>query len=119
MGSISRGNRCDRFIKEFNDDVVRYYAVPVAAGGPFIGAHLGIHDVFEMVFLYVEVKLPSGEYDLMFEDIIFDPEGPFVRDLVESVMPYCHDDASEARRRLLQAELIDAEEAEEDAEENP
>lgn len=119
MGSISRGNRCERFIKEFNDDVVKFYDVPVADGGPFVSVGLGVHDVFEQVFLYVTVKLPSGEYELMFDDILFDPEGPCVRDLVESVKPYCHDDASEARQRLVKAELIDAEEAEDDAKEDP
>jgi hypothetical protein len=119
MGSIARGNRCDRFIKEFNDDVVKFYDVPVSDGGPFVRIGLSIHDVFEQVFLYVTVKLPTGEYELMFDDIIFDPEGLCVRDLVASVMPYCHDHASEARQRLVKAELIDAEEAEDDAEENP
>jgi len=71
------------------------------------------------VFLYVTVKLPSGEYELMFDDILFDPEGPCVRDLVESVKPYCHDNANEARERLVKADLIDEDEAKEDAAEDP
>jgi hypothetical protein len=106
MGSISRGNRCERFIAEFNDDIIKYFDFPVSDGGPIVSIGLGQHDVFEMVFLYVRLKMPSGEYEFMDPDIIFDPECPDDDDLVESVKRYCHDDEDEARQRLEKADLL-------------
>jgi predicted metal-dependent hydrolase len=103
MGSISRGNRCERFIAEFADDVVKHFDLPQ---GVIHKAWLDSHDVFEMVFLYIELKFPSGEYIFMDPNVIFDPECPDDDDLIESVKQYCHDDADKARQRLEKADLL-------------
>jgi len=103
MGSIVRSNRCERFIAEFSDDIIKHVDLPA---GVIHKVWLDSHDVFEMVFLYVELKFSSGEYIFMDPNILFDPEGPDEDDLIESVKPYCHDDEDEARQRLEKADLL-------------
>jgi len=74
MGSISMQSRCQRFIEEFNDDIVKALQVPIDADIESCG--LGIFDLWQQVFLYYHIMNPrSGRaYPLMDDVVVFDPD---------------------------------------------
>ena len=104
MGSASRMSRCERFITEFGDDAIKKADIPL---GVVTRVWLDSHDCFEMVFLYVELKFPSGEYVFMDPENLYDPENMDDEDLIERIAEnYCHGDLKLAEQRLEKADLL-------------
>lgn len=105
MGSISRGQRTDRFIKEFGELAMEEYGLPA---GVYKTQGVGLDEVFQVARIYVEMEFPSGTYPMMMDKIIFDPE-EMDDDLVEQMVDeYGHRiTKEEIVERLKRAELID------------
>lgn len=105
MGSISRGLRTERFIKEFGGLALEEYGLP---SGTYKTQDIGLDEVFQIARIYVEMEFPSGTYPMMMDKIIFDPEemdGDLVEQMVEE---YGHRiTREEIVERLKRAELID------------
>jgi len=59
-----------------------------------------------MVFLYVELKFPSGEYIFMDPENVFDPECVDDEDLIARTAFYCDGDHERAKQRLKKADLL-------------
>jgi hypothetical protein len=101
---MGRGNRCERFIKEFNQDAIESYGVSF---GFVIKQSLGVMDSWGQVFLFVEVaegaNAPSEE--LMLPVIMFDDEESEA-DTVERICELFELDETVARERLKKADLF-------------
>jgi len=102
MGSCSRTDRCDRFIKEFNDDYVKENGV---VGDNIVSQGLGFNDLQECVFYYLTVKFESGTYELMMPDIVFDPESPSY-DTIEMMANLLNVPQSEIEARMDKCGLL-------------
>ena len=72
MGSISRSERCQRFIREFNKDAVMVFDMTDFAS--VVNNGLGMGDSTECVHFFVNLEHQSHQEKLMSELVIFDPE---------------------------------------------
>ena len=73
MGSISRQSRCDRFINEFEEDLLKKHSIQNPC---ILGQSLGVFDATEQVFLFVSLQNGEIEEELIQPYPFFDPEEP-------------------------------------------
>lgn len=71
MGSISRHNRCERFMDEFNSDAITYFNMSTFPN--VVSCDLGI-SYDDCVRFYVTFANGGREETLAFDTIVFDPE---------------------------------------------
>ena len=57
MGSISNQSRCDKFIDEFHDDIMRVYGLPAA---PWLAGQYLEGDLDGRVKLHIDLRLADG-----------------------------------------------------------
>ena len=104
MGSLSRTERCFRFIDEFGADIVAKSPYTKVIPG-LLYEYLGIDDM-EMVKMYIHVADTDGiEWDFTDDTILFEPDMPDA-DAVELVAGLVGTDGATAQQRLEKAKLI-------------
>jgi hypothetical protein len=106
MGSTSRGDRSDRFIREFNADFNRRFGFGVGARLVVIGEGLAFDDRDEVV-RYEVVARPEGteeEIRFMLAPVFYDPEEP-EDDQIEEVAETLEAEPDTVRRRFEDAGL--------------
>lgn len=107
MGSVSRTERCERFIKEFNDDYIKACGIkPV--NKTIIAESLQMHDLYESVFHYVTVMAFANDCELMFPEVIYDPEGDecTVDACIHWLSEVLEKDVNEIAERFQKADLF-------------
>lgn len=107
MGSISRGNRCERYIKEFAETAKVLYA-PGPEGKKFFTAwSISFDEHTEQVKLYWCAKVDGKDVAFIPDNapIFFDPEEQD-DDLIERTMDIFELDRKTATERLQKADLI-------------
>ena len=95
----------DRFINEFNDDLVKHLGVH---GQFVVSQHLGVDDLTDYVHLYVIIRdANNDEHELMNPSVLYDPAEPD-EDLWERVCCFLNvpDRDLEVHARLVKAELV-------------
>jgi len=107
MGSITLQQRCESFIKEFGDDLVKKFR-PLPNYDLWDHVHnlrLEHDDSFE-VFLLADLKGEKESYPIRFEWVFYSAtmEDPEV--LVSDVMTFLEIEEDEAKKRLRQAGLL-------------
>jgi hypothetical protein len=60
MGSINRASRCERFIGEFKDDILRTYRLHVGQKFRLQSVNVGMDGGDEVVRLFVELQRLTG-----------------------------------------------------------
>lgn len=103
MGSVSRHNRCERFIAEFGNEAAglgMYVDLP-----SFRCQNFGVRDSDECVYLFVGLEWQGADFELMEDTIYFDPEEPD-EDMMARVAELLHLEEDEAERRLKVAGLM-------------
>ena len=103
MGSIAREERCGKFIKEFEADVVKLYGIK---GDFVVLQELGTDGYLDQVFLYVTVLDSSGKRHCLCENTIFFSTEDMREDMIDNVVNLLNISEEEAIRRLKKAELI-------------
>jgi hypothetical protein len=104
MGSLSRTDRCFRFIDEFTTDIVAHSPYTKVIPG-LLYEYLGIDDM-EMVKFYIHIEDKEGvEWDFTDDHIIFEPD-MMDNDAVELVAALVGCDEETAKQRLQKADLI-------------
>lgn len=112
MGSISRANRCERFIHEFKGDILETYKLRPEQKFRLHSVNLGMDGGTEVVKLFVEFQrlTQKGKETKHFVEMeltgyLFDPEGD-VKDQLEQIQ---HDAGlatqAEVERRMKRADL--------------
>ena len=104
MGSISRMNRCERFIQEFGDDADKRFNL---SDFPcVIAQHLAMSYGNEAVYMYYDLHWNDHDDVLMRDLVLFEPE----TDRESTISRVCELfglEEEEAIKRLKKAQLID------------
>lgn len=103
MGDIARGDACDRFMAEFEKDIIKYYGLQDFLG--FKSQALGVDELTGYVYLYVTFQHKEDEVELLLPTIFFDREEPY-DDLINRLSDLLHIEADEAKARLVEADLL-------------
>jgi len=106
MGSVSRVDRCKRFVREFNADYVRKFGLGIGKKLVVIGEGLDLDERDEVV-RYQVVTRPEGseeEIRFMLDPVFFAPADP-AGDQIDRVADDLEMDVDEVRRRLGAAGL--------------
>ena len=104
MGSLSRTERCFRFIDEFGTDIVAKSPYTKVIPG-LLYEYLGIDDM-EMVKVYIHIADTDGiEWNFTDDNILFEPDMSDA-DAIELVAGLMDIDEATAQQRLEKAGLI-------------
>jgi hypothetical protein len=103
MGSMARGNRCDRFVEEFNADAKRLFSMEDFPC--FKSQSLGMSDSEEVVRMYVRLAHREHEEELCMETVFFDPEEQDEH-TISRVCDLLKLEEDEAKKRLKRARLV-------------
>jgi hypothetical protein len=111
MGQITRTNRAERFIEEFEKDYVGKFEVKANDKLKVKRVFLACIDGdYEFVRVVVVLTIPGGkELVLLSEDILFDPEDDGKDDSIERLTANLGITKKEAAARLKKADLFDRE----------
>ena len=106
MGSMARQSRADRFIKEFEEDLVERSAYKVGQTLKIVSVHLA-QDDNEEVRLFLTLQDEKGETFPVHDDAwgLFDPELYTDDDYNERVADDLGVSVEEVRKRMEKAEL--------------
>ena len=106
MGSIARGNRCDRFIQNVYPHL-NLQELSVGTKLEVIRIYPAEDEVSETVNLYIECSINGNPQDLVVLDrgVMYDPEDPDPVDVLQT-----HDSSlspDEIKNHLIKADLLD------------
>jgi hypothetical protein len=107
MGSLSRTDRCGRFIREFGADYVRRLGFGLGAKLVVVAEQLAFDEANEVV-RYPVVLRPEGseeEVRLMLDPVFCGPDSS-LHDQVSRVADDLEMDAAQVRRRFREAGLV-------------
>lgn len=113
MGSISRGNRIDRFVVEFGNEVAAKYGLaPVK--WEVVTQYVGTLEGEDVARVFTVLKNANGDEEhVAVGPAVFDPENSCVEDMVEWATELLGISVDEAERRLCdKAELFEREKEE-------
>lgn len=104
MGSVARGLRADRFIKEFNSDACTRWSMSDFPG--FASQSLGFDESYEVVRMFVRFENRGREEELCFPFVVYDPEwdDSSAVDIVEDMFGL---EEGAAWERMVRAELVE------------
>ncbi len=103
MGSLSRMNRCERFVEEFKDDALRRFGWP--ENPSVVSSSLGVDYEEECVRFYLMFRWNEREEEVCLDQVFYYPEN-FEDDTVRMVVDYFEIEQDQAIERLKKAQLI-------------
>jgi hypothetical protein len=105
MGSGCRRELCDKFIEEFNNDILSVLGIS-DNNTVIVEESLMTHDLYESVFHFVTIRNGDGlECQLMYPDVVFDPEANTV-DAIDYVAQILDQDSAVIEKRFIKAGLV-------------
>lgn len=107
MGEIARGDRADRFMKEFGPDFKKLHAAADEATKPIkvLGLRLGYDTYDGRVITVIHVEIGGKETTFRADDFHFDAEYFDATDALEALVSDLGLGHEEAKARLIKAEL--------------
>ena len=108
MGSISRANRAERFIKEFGHQAEELVSLLPGEQITYLKTALAQEESgLEQVFAWVHFENARGERLVFATDVaVFDPENDRGEDLVERLVDLFEQPEDIIRQRLREADLL-------------